>query len=77
MKPVIILLTLALAGCSSIDLAYMGASLASGVTTGKGLADHAVSTVTGADCSALNPVQGKYYCEVARTPDTHYNRNPI
>ena len=73
----LLIITLALTGCSSFDIAYQTVSITSGITTGKTLTEHAISQVTGADCRATNIVNGLYPCEQARTPDSHYNRNPI
>ena len=72
-----IVLIVALQGCTSIELAYQTASITSGITTGKTLGEHALSTVTQADCRATNLINDRYLCEVPRTPATHYNRSPI
>ena len=59
-----------LSGCA----AYNTASVASIVTTGKGISDHGVSLATGADCNLIKHLwTGKYICEQSPT----YNRNPL
>lgn len=47
----------------AIVLAFGVASVASYETTGKGLADHAVSAVSGQDCKIANTVHDKPVCE--------------
>lgn len=63
----------ALSGCA----VYMGASVASQITTSKSIPELAVSTVTDADCSiwawATDNSRHNYYCEV-RDISTTYNR---
>ena len=60
--------TISLTGCA----AYTAVSLGSYATTGKGLGDHAGSTVTGGDCNLIkHTYQGKYVCEMPVV----YNRN--
>jgi hypothetical protein len=62
-----------LQGCAAYSLAS-GASL---VTTGKSVGDHVLSnTIPHADCTALNLVKDKYYCEVRDISKT-YNRTGI
>jgi len=57
---------LLLAACGGeVGLVMVGASVASFATTDKFLPDHAVSYVTGEDCSALQMEQTGEYC---RTP---------
>ena len=64
----------ALSGCA----VYMGASAVSQIGTGKSIPEHAVSTVTQADCSiwdwATDNSRHNYYCEVRDISRT-YNRN--
>ena len=69
----ILLCLLNLSGCA----AYTVVSVTSWGTTGKGMADHGASLVSGADCNAAHLVMRNqdYYCEVAREPGTTYNRN--
>ena len=68
----LIILTLSLQGC-----AYTVASTATYITTGKSITDHAASTLTQADCGAVNYLQGRqdYLCEQAPDPGVRYNRN--
>lgn len=73
MRWIIIPLLVSLQGCA----VYTVASATSFLATNKTITDHAASTITQADCSTTNPLQAKYYCEIPRTPGTHYNRNPI
>lgn len=56
---------------------YTGVSAVSMITTAKGVPEHAVGAVSGADCSALNYLVGDrdYVCELPRDPATTYNRN--
>jgi len=73
MKRVILPLFLVLSqtGCA----VYTGASAVSFITTDKTLTDHATTLVTpNGDCSSLNIVQGKYYCEI-RDVSVTYNRS--
>lgn len=72
-----IVLAVLLSGCSTAEIVYQTASISSGVTTGKTLAEHALSQVTQADCKTANIINGLYYCEVAKEPGTTYNRNGI
>jgi hypothetical protein len=59
-----------LTGCA----AYNTVSVASMVTTGKGVPDHGVSLATGADCNLIKHLwTGKYICEQSPI----YNRNPL
>jgi hypothetical protein len=76
MRVLIILLPL-LSACTTAEIVYQTASISSGVTTGKTLAEHALSQVTQADCKTANIINGKYYCERAKEPGTTYNRNGI
>lgn len=72
MKLLILPIILSLQAC-----AYTAVSTASLVTTGKSLGDHVLSnTIPMADCTALNLVKDKYYCEVKDISKT-YNRNGI
>jgi len=59
--------------------AILAVSVASTATTGKGLTDHAVSQLSGANCNSRKFAEHKqdYYCEIPRTPATTYNRNPL
>ena len=73
MKWLIIPILLALNGCA----VYTVASGTSLITTGKSLGDHVLSnTIPMADCTAVNLVKDKYYCEVKDISKT-YNRNGI
>ena len=57
--------------------AYTVVSTASFVTTGKSVGDHALShAIPMADCTVMNVVKDKYYCEVKDISKT-YNRNGI
>jgi hypothetical protein len=57
--------------------AYTVVSTASFVTTGKSVGDHVLSNaIPMADCTAVNLVKDKYYCEVKDISKT-YNRNGI
>jgi hypothetical protein len=59
-----------LSGCA----AYSVASVGSYIVTGKGLGDHAGSTVTGGDCNLImNTYNRKYVCEMPVV----YNRSGI
>lgn len=59
-----------LTGCA----AYSVASVGSYIVTGKGLGDHAGSTVTGGDCNLImNTYNRKYVCEMPVV----YNRSGI
>lgn len=70
---VILVCLLSLTGCAG----YTVASVTSWSTTGKGMADHGASLVTGADCNAAHTVMKNrdYYCEKHREPGTTYNRS--
>ena len=73
MKWLIIPIVLTLNGCA----VYTVASGASFVTTGKSVGDHVLSnTIPMADCTVVNLVKDKYYCEVRDISKT-YNRNGI
>jgi hypothetical protein len=73
MKWLILPIVLTLNGCA----VYKVASGTSLITTGKSLGDHVLSTaIPNADCTALNLVKDKYYCEVKDISKT-YNRNGI
>jgi len=69
----LVYLASALSGCA----VYMGASVASQITTSKSIPELAVSTVTDADCSiwawATDNARHNYYCEVRDISKT-YNR---
>lgn len=70
MRPFLISILIAvnLTGCA----VYTAASVGSYAVTGKGLADHAGSAVTGGDCNTLkHTYQGKYVCEMPVV----YNQN--
>jgi hypothetical protein len=72
MKLVSAIILANLSGC-----ALTGASLATTAATGKGIADHALSTASGADCNVLNYLKGMdYWCERRDIAET-YNRNPF
>jgi hypothetical protein len=68
-----VLLVLSCSGCAPM----LAVSAVSTVATGKSLADHTVSLVSGADCSTLEFARGEqdYYCERRREPGTTYNRS--
>jgi hypothetical protein len=69
----LIVLCAYLQGCAAYSIAS-GVSL---VTTGKSVGDHVLSnTIPHADCTAVNLVRDKYYCEVKDISKT-YNRNGI
>jgi len=68
----LIVLCAYLQGC-----AYTVVSTASFVTTGKSVGDHVLSNaIPNADCTVINVVKDKYYCEVKDISRT-YNRNGI
>ena len=68
----LIVLCAYLQGC-----AYTVVSTASFVTTGKSVGDHVLTnTIPMADCTAVNLVKDKYYCEVRDVSKT-YNRTGI
>jgi hypothetical protein len=70
---VLICLCAYLQGCAVYSVAS-GASL---LTTQKSIGDHVLSnTIPHADCSAVNIIRDKYYCEVTDISKT-YNRNGI
>ena len=72
MKWLILPIILSLQAC-----AYTAVSTASFVTTGKSVTDHVLShAIPNADCTAVNLVKDKYYCEVKDISKT-YNRNGI
>jgi len=67
---IVIMALASLTGCA----AYNTVSVASMVTTGKGIPDHDVSLATGADCNLIKHLwTGKYICEQSPI----YNRNPL
>jgi hypothetical protein len=67
---IVIMALASLTGCA----AYNTVSVASMVTTGKGIPDHGVSLATGADCNLIKHLwTGKYICEQSPI----YNRNPL
>jgi len=67
---IVIMALASLTGCA----AYNTVSVASMVTTGKGVPDHGVSLATGADCNLIKHIwTGKYICEQSLT----YNQNPL
>ena len=69
---IIVLVCAYLQGC-----AYTVVSTASFVTTGKSVGDHVLTTaIPNADCTVINVVKDKYYCEVRDVSKT-YNRNGI
>jgi hypothetical protein len=73
MKWLIIPIILTLNGCAVYTIAS-GTSL---ITTGKSVGDHVLSnTIPMADCTVVNLVKDKYYCEVKDISRT-YNRNGI
>lgn len=75
MKKIIILALVPLINACVGYHIYSGVNAIAFAGTGKGLADHSLSTATGNDCNALNVVKDKYYCEVPREPGTTYNRS--
>ena len=69
----LIVLCAYLNGCAVYSVAS-GVSL---VASQKSLGDHVLSnTIPNADCSAVNVIKDKYYCEVRDISKT-YNRNGI
>lgn len=63
-------IVLSLQGCA----VYTVASVGSYVATGKGVADHAGSAVTGGDCNLIvHTVNGEYVCEMPIV----YNRSGL
>lgn len=67
---VLIVMLLSMQGC----MAYTVASVGSYAVTGKGIADHAGSAVTGGDCNAIkHTYTGEYICEMPVV----YNRSGI
>jgi hypothetical protein len=62
--------TISLNGCA----AYTVASVGSYAVTGKGLGDHAGSSISGGNCNAIKHLAtGQYICEMPVV----YNRNGI
>lgn len=74
---IIILAVITQTACAPYLVASTGVTL----TTGKSLADHALTQTTGYDCSSFDLIYNNsthsYYCEKPREPGTTYNRNPI
>ena len=67
---ILVIASTSLTGCA----AYSVASVGSYVFTGKGIGDHAGSTVSGGDCNLImNTYNRKYICEMPVV----YNRNGI
>ena len=60
---------------------YTIVSGVSSLTTGKGLSEHALSKVTGGDCSAFDFIvhndTHSYYCEMPRNESNSYVRDPF
>jgi hypothetical protein len=74
MNRLIVTLTLTLTtSCTTVT----GISLATQATTGKSLADHTLSLVSGNDCNSIKYAVGEqdYLCEQARTASTSYVRD--
>ena len=72
MGKIALILVLLLQGCS----AYTATSVGVWGITGKGIAEHGASTITGADCRVTN-VGTRYPCEQPKEAGTTYNRNPF
>ena len=74
----IVFITLILIVCAYLQgCAYTVVSTATFVTTGKSVGDHALTyAIPMADCTVINVVKDKYYCEVKDISKT-YNRNGI
>jgi hypothetical protein len=56
----------------TIDTITTGATAISYGTTGKGLTDHAVSTVVGKDCRMFNVLKNKHVCRVHKTYEVNF-----
>ena len=74
----IVFITLVLIMCAYLQgCAYSVVSTASFVTTGKSVSDHVLTqAIPMADCTIINVVKDKYYCEVKDISRT-YNRTGI
>ncbi len=61
--PLLLLGALALSACADpASLAVSSASVVTAFDSGKTVSDHAMSFVTGDDCSFLNSLRGKAWC---------------
>jgi len=70
LRILIILAVINLQGC-----AYTVVSTASLATTGRSITDHALTqAIPYSDCSSLNALSGRYYCEI-QDPGVTYNRH--
>ncbi len=62
--PLLLLTSLAMAACADpASLAMSGASVVTAVDSGKTVSDHAMSFLTGDDCSFLNSLRGGAWCQ--------------
>jgi hypothetical protein len=64
-------------GCAAptatlVQYSYSAVNAGTSVATQKSIPDHALSAVTGGECSFLNIFQGLYYCEMPT-----YNRSGL
>ena len=67
------LLILLCSGCASsaaVQYGYSAVNTGTSIATQKSLPDHALTAITGGDCSLFNVFRGLYYCEIAT-----YNRS--
>ena len=65
MRPVLVLLLAALAGCTGWEApvgGIIGADLATVTVFGRGIADLGVSAISGRDCSIVRLDRGETYC---------------
>jgi hypothetical protein len=72
-----LLSTILLTSCAGpAGMAYSVASGTSLVATGKSIPEHAMSELTGADCSVVSSLMSdRYVCEQQGDAGTRYNRN--
>lgn len=69
-KLIVLVVAFGLQGCA----VYTAATIGSYAVTGKGVADHAASAVTGGDCNLVkHTITGEYICEMPVV----YNRSGL